>query len=134
MGYKNLWDFFSAAPSVNLCLKNSIKMRASCLFFIMKLYFDLTNAISTAGALYWPFQRLELPISGHLLESLLLQWLSYSPMKKPQKQSHLGVNCAFAHFRRVWLVVLHLAIVIHWRVQRISKLNSVHFRGLAKTF
>ena len=50
--FLNFWDtqiyeiFFSAAP------KNSIKMRASCLFFIMKLFFDLANAISTAGALY----------------------------------------------------------------------------------
>ena len=45
-------DLFFAAPSVNFCFKNSIKMRASCLFFIKKLFFDLTNAISTAGALY----------------------------------------------------------------------------------
>ena len=50
--YTNLCDLFSEAPSVNFCLKNSIKMRASCLFFIKKLFFDLTNAISTAGALY----------------------------------------------------------------------------------
>ena len=52
LGYTNLCDLFFAVPSVNFCFKNSIKMRASCLFFIEKLFFDLTNAISTAGALY----------------------------------------------------------------------------------
>ena len=52
LGYTNLCDLFFAAPSVNFCLKNSIKMQASCLFFIKKLFFDLTKAISTAGALY----------------------------------------------------------------------------------
>ena len=52
LGYTNLCDLFFAAPSVNFCLKNLIQMRASCLFFIKKLFFYLANAISTAGALY----------------------------------------------------------------------------------
>ena len=52
-GVHKICDLFFAAPSVNFCLKNSIKMRASCLFFIKKLFFDLTKAIPTAGAFYW---------------------------------------------------------------------------------
>ena len=58
LGYANLYDLSFAAPCVDFCLKNLIKMRASpCLFFIKKLVSNLTNAISNAGALYWPISK-----------------------------------------------------------------------------
>ena len=47
LGYTNLYDIFFAAPCVNICLKNWVKIRAS-------LVLNLTNTISTAGAVYWP--------------------------------------------------------------------------------
>ena len=42
-----IYDIFFAAPCVNICLKNWVKIRAS-------LVLNLTNTISTAGAVYWP--------------------------------------------------------------------------------
>ena len=55
LGYTNLYDIFFAAPCENFCLKNWVKIRAPpCLLFIKKLVLNLTNTISTAGAVYWP--------------------------------------------------------------------------------
>ena len=55
LGYTNLYDIFFAAPCENFCLENWVKIRAPpCLLFIKKLVLNLTNTISTAGAVYWP--------------------------------------------------------------------------------
>ena len=86
LGYANLSDLSFAAPCVDFCLKNLIKMRASpCLSLSRNQFLISLTQFQMQELNTGLFRRLELPIS-----------------KKPRKQSHLGVNYAFAHFRRVW--------------------------------
>ena len=128
--------------SVNFCLKSLIRMWASCLFFIKKLFFDLTNAILTAGALYWPiFGGLNCQFRG-ICSNRELDCFNDFPIcqwKSPRSKVTLVLTVRspiFGGFGSCLAKVIHCrarTVLATFRL-KISKLHSVHFRGLTKTF
>ena len=137
LGYTNLYDIFFAAPCVNICLKNWVKIRA---FLVL----NLTNTISTAGAVYWPiFGGLNCQFrdicSNRELDCFndfpICQWKSLGskvtlvPTVRSPIFGGFGSCLAFN-----WSHPLSSANCSCGFQVKISKLRSVHFRGLAKTF
>ena len=137
LGYTNLYDIFFAAPCVNICLKNWVKIRAS-------LVLNLTNTISTAGAVYWPiFGGLNCQFrdicSNRELDCFndfpICQWKSLGskvtlvPTVRSPIFGGFGSCLTFN-----WGHPLSSANCSCGFQVKISKLRSVHFLGLAKAF
>ena len=137
LGYTNLYDIFFAAPCVNICLKNWVKIRASLVLY-------LTNTISTAGAVYWPiFGGLNCQFrdicSNRELDCFndfpICQWKSLGskvtlvPTVRSPIFGGFGSCLTFN-----WGHPLSSANCSCGFQVKISKLRSVHFLGLAKAF